>query len=306
MAVFDDTQDWPDKLLLFPHEIKWESYIPVPAKAQPERLDIPEAEPLRLGCEEFRRCISNGQQPVTNGPEGLRVLRILNASQRSLDNNGAKVYLTDVSNDQKTAKAKTSSIQDQVSSISGPSDYFIHDTSVIDEGVSIGGGTKIWHFSHILSGSKIGSNCNIGQNVVIGPDVSIGAKCKVQNNVSVYKGVTLEDGVFCGPSVVFTNVYNPRAEIRKMDQIKPTLVKKGATIGANATIMCGTTLGAYCFIGAAAVVTKDIPDHALVIGNPARQMGWMCECGERLTESLECLSCNKRFERKGDGIKPKA
>lgn len=306
MAVFDDTQDWSDKLLLFPHEIKWESYIPVPAKAEPERLDIPEAEPLRLECEEFLRCISNGQQPVTNGPEGLRVLRILNASQRSLDNNGAKVYLTDVSNDQKTVKAKTLSIQDQVSSITGPPDYFIHDTSVIDENVSIGSGTKIWHFSHILSGSKIGSNCNMGQNVVIGPDVSIGANCKIQNNVTVYKGVTLEDGVFCGPSMVFTNVYNPRAEIRKMDQVKPTLVKKGATIGANATIICGTTLGEYCFIGAAAVVTRDIPDHALVAGNPAKQMGWMCECGERLTENLECLSCNKRFERKGDGIKQKA
>jgi len=173
----------------------------------------------------------------------------------------------------------------------------VHESAVIDEGCEIGTGTKIWHFSHVLSGSKIGKNCNIGQNVVIGPDVTIGNNCKVQNNVSIYKGVTLEDGIFCGPSMVFTNVYNPRAEIRKMDEVRPTLVKKGATIGANATIICGVTLGRYSFIGAGAVVTKDIPDHALMVGNPARQIGWICECGERLTDELKCLTCGKSYQK---------
>ena len=134
---------------------------------------------------------------------------------------------------------------------------------------------------------------------MIGPDVKIGSQCKIQNNVSVYKGVTLEDGVFCGPSMVFTNIYNPRAEIRKMDQVRPTLIKHGATLGANCTIVCGTTIGRYAFIGAGAVVTRNIPDHALVVGNPGKPIGWMCQCGERLTEKLECLACDKGY-RKGE------
>ena len=180
--------------------------------------------------------------------------------------------------------------------------YFVHESSYIDDGVKIGEGTKIWHFSHILSNSKIGQNCTIGQNVVIGPDVEIGNNCKIQNNVSVYKGVTLEDGVFCGPSMVFTNIYNPRAEIRKMDQVRPTLVKKGATIGANATIICGTTLGRYSFIGAGAVVTKNVPDYALIVGNPAKQIGWACECGELLKDKLECPAGGNRYEKKNEGI----
>jgi len=181
--------------------------------------------------------------------------------------------------------------------------YFVHESSYIDEGVEIGEGTKIWHFSHILSNSKIGKNCNIGQNVVIGPDVVIGNNCKIQNNVSVYKGVTLEDGVFCGPSMVFTNIYNPRAEIRKMDQVRPTLVKKGATIGANATIICGITIGKYAFIGAAALVNKNVPDYALMVGNPAKQIGWACECGERLDESISCKVCGKKYEKYDNGLK---
>jgi len=174
---------------------------------------------------------------------------------------------------------------------------FIHETAIVDDNVTIGEKTKIWHFSHILSGSKIGENCNIGQNVVIGPDAIIGNKCKIQNNVSVYKGVTLEDGVFCGPSMVFTNIYNPRAEIGKMDQVRPTLVKKGATLGANCTIVCGHTIGQYAFIGAGAVVTKDVPDHALMAGNPAKQIGWMCQCGEKLDDNLQCMSCKKQYKK---------
>jgi len=174
---------------------------------------------------------------------------------------------------------------------------FAHPTATVDDKVQIGSGTKIWHFSHVLSGSQIGENCNIGQNVVIGPDAKIGNKCKIQNNVSVYKGVTLEDGVFCGPSMVFTNIYNPRAEIGKMDQVRPTLIKKGATLGANCTIVCGHTIGRYAFIGAGSVVTKDVPDHALMVGNPARQIGWMCICGEKLNDDLQCPVCKLKYKK---------
>jgi UDP-2-acetamido-3-amino-2,3-dideoxy-glucuronate N-acetyltransferase len=291
MAVFDDTLPWPDKLLLYPHKIRWEEHVPVPDKGEPERLDISRAEPLRLECEHFLDCISNRKKPLTDGREGLRVIRVLNASQRSLDTNGQKVLLG-VAGDGSRIRAGSSGV-------SGP---FIHETAIIDDNVTVGAGTRIWHFTHVLSGSRIGEGCNIGQNVVIGPDVTLGKGCKIQNNVSIYKGVTLEDGVFCGPSMVFTNVFNPRAEIRKMDQVRPTRVKKGATIGANATIVCGITLGSYSFVGAGAVVTKDVPNHALVFGNPAKWIGWMCECGERLLDDLECAACGKRYRKKGERI----
>ena len=156
--------------------------------------------------------------------------------------------------------------------------------------------------AHILTNSKIGRNCNSGHNVVIGPDANIGNKCKIQNNVNVYKGVTPEEDVFCGPSIVFTNISNPRAEIGKMDQVRPTHVKKGVTIGANCTIVCGHTIGNYAFIGAEAVITKDIPDHALMVGNPAKQIGWMCICGEKLAASLECPICKKKFKTEGENL----
>lgn len=153
-----------------------------------------------------------------------------------------------------------------------------------------------------MDGSKIGENCSIGQNVVIRPDAFIGNKYRIQNKVNVYKGVKLEDGVFCGPSMAFTNIYNARAEIRKMDQVHPTHVKKSATIGANCTIVCGHTIGNYAFIGAGAVITKDIPDHALMVGNPAKQIGWMCICGEKLAASLECPICKKKFKTEGENL----
>ncbi len=175
-------------------------------------------------------------------------------------------------------------------------DVFIHPSAIIDPDVQIGAGTKIWHFSHILKNTIIGQGCNIGQNVVAGPDVVIGDRCKIQNNVSVYKGVTLEDDVFCGPSMVFTNVFNPRSHIRRMDEIRLTLVKKGASLGANCTIVCGVTIGKYAFVGAGAVVTKDVPDYALVLGNPARQTGWVCECGNKLDLAGKCPVCDKNFD----------
>lgn len=160
--------------------------------------------------------------------------------------------------------------------------YFAHETAVIDQGCEIGEGTKIWHFSHIMTGCRIGMGCNIGQNVVVSPEVVLGNNVKVQNNVSIYTGVTCEDDVFLGPSMVFTNVNNPRSAVNRRGQYDKTLVKKGASIGANATIVCGHTIGRYAFIGAGTVVTKDVPDYALVVGNPGRQMGWMSEFGHRL------------------------
>lgn len=181
-------------------------------------------------------------------------------------------------------------------------DWQAHETACIDAEVTIGAGTRIWHFSHVMRGSVIGRSCNIGQNVVIGPDAVIGDGCKIQNNVSVYKGVTLEDDVFCGPSMVFTNVFNPRAHIRRMDEARPTLIKKGASLGANSTVVCGVTVGRYAFVGAGAVVTRDVPDHALVYGNPARRHGWVCQCGEKLTAGLACPVCGLRYRQEASHL----
>jgi UDP-2-acetamido-3-amino-2,3-dideoxy-glucuronate N-acetyltransferase len=169
-------------------------------------------------------------------------------------------------------------------------DYFVHETSFIDKGCIIGKGTKIWHFSHVMSDCSIGENCNLGQNVVISPEVKLGNNVKVQNNVSIYTGVICEDDVFLGPSMVFTNVINPRSAVARKDQYKATLVEKGATIGANATIICGTRIGPYAFIGAGAVVTKDVAPYELVIGNPARHAGWMSEYGHRLNFNLDGIA----------------
>lgn len=168
--------------------------------------------------------------------------------------------------------------------------YFAHETAVIEEGCAIGEGTKIWHFSHIMTGCRIGKNCNIGQNVVVSPEVELGDNVKVQNNVSIYTGVTCEDDVFLGPSMVFTNVINPRSAVNRRGQYSRTLVKKGASIGANATIVCGHDIGKFAFIGAGAVVTKEVPDYALVMGNPARQTGWMSEYGHRLAFDKDGLA----------------
>ncbi len=160
--------------------------------------------------------------------------------------------------------------------------YFIHESSYADEGCHIGENTKIWHFSHIMSGAVVGKNCSIGQNVNIDSKAIIGSNCKIQNNVSIYDNVTIEEDVFCGPSMVFTNVINPRSEVNRKSEYKNTLVKKGATLGANCTIICGVTIGVYAFVGAGAVICKNIPDYALYVGNPAKQIGWMSEYGERL------------------------
>jgi UDP-2-acetamido-3-amino-2,3-dideoxy-glucuronate N-acetyltransferase len=187
-------------------------------------------------------------------------------------------------------------------------DVFVHETSYIDENVKVGEGTKIWHFSHILKDCKIGKDCSFGQNVVVGPNVIVGNKVKIQNNVSVYEGVTLEDGVFCGPSCVFTNVHNPRSEIERKHEYRKTLVKRGATLGANCTIVCGITIGKFAFIGAGAVISKDVPDYALMVGVPGKQIGWMSEYGEKLDLPLtgnavaKCKHTNKVYELQDNKI----
>ena len=185
--------------------------------------------------------------------------------------------------------------------------YFAHETAAIDEGVTIGAGSKIWHYSHLMPNAKLGENCNLGQNVFIGKAVEIGNQVKIQNNVSVYEGVTCEDEVFLGPSMVFTNITNPRSGINRQDQFEKTLVRKGATIGANATILCGITIGHFAFIGAGAVVTHDVPDYALFLGNPARHVGWMSEYGHRLhfdkANKAECPESKQLYELKDHQVK---
>jgi UDP-2-acetamido-3-amino-2,3-dideoxy-glucuronate N-acetyltransferase len=178
------------------------------------------------------------------------------------------------------------------------SDYFVHQSSFVDPGAIIGSGTKVWHFSHVMPGAVIGTGCNLGQNVVVMPGTRIGNNVKIQNNVSIYEGVTLEDDVFCGPSCVFTNVLNPRSHVSRKHEYQPTLVRRGASIGANATVVCGVTLGEYCFIGAGAVVTTDVPAFGLMLGVPARRVGWMCQCGVRLkvvNESAKCPTCGAGY-----------
>lgn len=185
-------------------------------------------------------------------------------------------------------------------------DYFVHKSSFVDDGARIGKGSKIWHFSHICSGAKIGENCRIGQNVYVGPNVVIGNNVKIQNNISVYEGVNLEDDVFCGPSMVFTNVVNPRSAIPRRDEFKETLVKRGATIGANATIVCGHTIGKYAFLGAGTVVTKDVPAYGLIMGVPGKLVGYMCECGVRLNSRglwVICKACGKKYLKEKNRVR---
>jgi UDP-2-acetamido-3-amino-2,3-dideoxy-glucuronate N-acetyltransferase len=187
-------------------------------------------------------------------------------------------------------------------------EYFVHESSYVDEPCFIGPGTKIWHFSHVMKNSTMGSGCNIGQNVVISPDVTIGNNVKIQNNVSVYTGCILEDDVFCGPSMVFTNVINPRSHVARKDEYKTTLVRRGASLGANCTVVCGTTVGRYAFVGAGSVVTRDVPDYALAYGNPARVRGWMCACGIGMEFGADgrgtCEACGAKYTKSGEQVTP--
>jgi UDP-2-acetamido-3-amino-2,3-dideoxy-glucuronate N-acetyltransferase len=282
MAVFDDGQGWDKKLLLYPHRIEWRETLPVPMRAEAYPVALDEGEPLNLECQHFIDCIATGARPRTDGQEGLRVLRVLARASAAL------LAPTET----KTAGRA----EDNWSRFPGVQ---IHESAYVDDPCEIGVGTRIWHFVHVLPRTRIGSDCSLGQNTMVGPDVTVGDRCKIQNNVSIYKGVTLEDGVFCGPSCVFTNVNNPRAEIERKDEFRPTLVKRGATIGANATVVCGHTVGEYAFIAAGAVVTRDVPAFALMAGVPAHRIGWMSHAGERLGPDLMCRHSGRRYREIG-------
>jgi UDP-2-acetamido-3-amino-2,3-dideoxy-glucuronate N-acetyltransferase len=278
MAVFDDIEK-KDKLLLYPHSIKWKGQVPIANRAEAQPVELSTEEPLREECAHFLEAIVNRSHPRTDGEEGLRVLSVLQRCQRALETKEIESTRTTI----QAASRK----------------WFAHESAFIDEGVEIGEGTSVWHLSHLLKGSKIGKSCKIGQNVVIGPNAIVGNGVKIQNNVSVYEGVTLEDYVFCGPSMVFTNVFNPRSEIPRMGELKPTLVKRGATLGANCTIVCGVNIGRYAFVGAGSVVTKDVPDYGLVVGSPAKITGWVCECGLKLAwehDQANC-TCGKHYAK---------
>lgn len=274
MAVFDDVQP-ENKLLLYSHRINWFDRVPTVEKDAGQIVRVPPGEPLRLECEHFLDCIRNRKRPRTDGESAVRVLEILEGCEQSLQESGTPVRIDKVH-----------------------TRYFAHPTAVIDNPCEIGDGTKIWHFSHLMAGCKVGTGCNFGQNVVISPGVCVGNNVKIQNNVSVYAGVELGDDVFCGPSMVFTNVINPRSHVNRRNEYQKTIVKQGVSFGANSTIVCGVTIGRYAFIGAGAVVTRDVPDFALMLGVPARRAGWMCKCGCQLDRSISpttCRECSRTY-----------
>lgn len=263
MAVVNDTVPWSDKLTLFPYEVGWKvGTVPVARQAGCSAIPVEEGEPLRLECDEFIRCVQVGAEPAANAARGIAVLRVLDAGSRSMAMTGQSV---------------------PVQTLTQPDDSYVHPTAIIDAGAEIGHGTRIWHYSHIMRGAKVGRSCVLGQNCFVGEGVVIGDTVRIQNNVSVYAGVTLERGVFCGPSVVFTNVRNPRAALSRAGKYERTLVQEGASLGANAVIVCGVIVGAHAMVGAGAVVTRDVPPYALVVGVPATVAGWRCLCGEPLT-----------------------
>jgi len=280
-AVFDDVTP-KNKLLLYDYHIERINGVPVPQKQEATPIEFTMTEPLKLECQHFLDCMASRRKPRTDGNSGLRVLKVLDTCQRSLQGHGQSIPLTNSSS------------------------FFVHPTSFIDQPSNIGDGTKIWHFSHIMPRTTIGKNCTVGQNVFVGENVNIGNNVKLENNVSVFDGVTLEDDVFCGPACVFTNIKTPRSHISQKGKFISTLVKKGATIGANATIICGNTIGRYALIGAGAVVTRDIPDYALVSDNPARIKGWVCQCGTKLNfdqnKSAKCSTCGNTYDQKGQEL----
>jgi UDP-2-acetamido-3-amino-2,3-dideoxy-glucuronate N-acetyltransferase len=287
MAVFEDTQPWERKITIFSHTIKWEKGMPIPDKGSPEYIAVEAKEPLREECLHFLECIEKRKTPITDGEEGYRVLEILDRAQKALESGWRE-------------ERKSSVLVDDVP-------YFAHPSAFIDEPCQIGAGTKIWHCAHIMKGAQIGEKCILGQNVNIGSAVCIGNNVKIQNNVSVYTGTAIEDDVFLGPSCVLTNITNPRSQIIRHSLYEKTLIKRGATIGANATVVCGITIGRYAFVAAGAVVAKDVPDYALMVGVPARQKGWMSRHGVKLPPPDEegimmCPESGLRYKEVNKGI----
>jgi UDP-2-acetamido-3-amino-2,3-dideoxy-glucuronate N-acetyltransferase len=287
MAVFDDTAE--NKLALYPHKVEWKNRIPTAVKANAEAVVLDDQEPLRAECQHFIDCVETRISPISNGPEGLRVLRVLDACQRALLNGGIALEMTPVDRKQQERP------------------YFVHESAYADEGAEIGARTKIWHFSHIMKGARIGEGCVIGQNVNVDGGTIIGNNVKIQNNVSVYTGAAIEDDVFLGPSCVLTNISNPRSQVSRHALYEATRLKRGCTIGANSTIVCGVTVGRYAFVGAGAIVTKNVPDFALVVGNPAHQVGWMTRHGHRLESpdsdgNMRCPESGFRYREVEPGI----
>lgn len=286
MVVFDDTKSWKEKLVMHTDYLTWaDGQVPTPSKVRGELVEVPESEPLRDECAHFIQCCAQRTTPRTDGREGMRVLAVLQAAQRSLEAEGKDVA--------------PSVVQERPAT-----DYFVHPTAIVDAGATIGKGTKIWHFAHISGKARIGKNCVFGQNTFVADGVVIGDNVKVQNNVAIYTGTVVEDDVFLGPSCVLTNVTNPRSQINRHSLYETTVIRRGATIGANATIVCGTVLGRYCFIAAGAVVTKDVPDYALMVGSPARQKSWMSRHGHALkldaNGEMRCPESGYRY-RQVDG-----
>jgi UDP-2-acetamido-3-amino-2,3-dideoxy-glucuronate N-acetyltransferase len=287
MALFDDTAN--HKLVLYPHKVEWRNRVPTAVKAEGEVVELEGREPLRDECQHFLDCVESRTSPVSNGGEGLRVLRVLDACQRAMTNGAIDLEPAGPSSQRKELP------------------YFAHESAYVDEGAEIGAGTKIWHFSHVMKSAKIGKKSIIGQNVNVDGGAVVGNNVKIQNNVSVYTGTVIEDDVFLGPSCVLTNVTNPRAQVNRHSLYETTLLKRGCTIGANATIVCGVTVGRYAFVGAGSVVTKSVPDFALVVGNPARQVGWMSRHGHRLDSPdtngvMRCPESGYRYEEVESGV----
>ncbi|MFH1888967.1 MAG: Gfo/Idh/MocA family oxidoreductase [Candidatus Omnitrophota bacterium] len=289
MAVFDDVAE-KYKLRLFSHKINWIGRVPVPRKEDAENIEFKMEEPLLLECSHFIECLKNRRKPMTDAKSALRVLSVLEACQESLENNGALI-----------------SLESSVFASGRKKRCFVHPTSIVEELSQIGEGTKVWHYSHIMKGAVVGRGCNIGQNVFIGSKARIGNNVKIQNNISIYDCVHIEDDVFCGPSMVFTNVFNPRSFVERKKEYKATIIKRGATLGANSTIICGNTIGEYAFVGAGAVVTKDVPAYALVYGSPARIKGWVCKCGMKLlfrSKAAKCSGCGMKYRALKERIVP--
>lgn len=302
MVVFDDTRPWAEKLIVFRRYLTWaEGQNPIPSKASSEAVIVPEAEPLRAECEHFVTCCRERKPPRTDGREGLRVLQVLQAAQKSLEGGGDAVCIESTGRYSVSTSDELSAGEGGTPGIQPDAEFQAHQTAIIDSPCEIGKGTKIWHFAHVSANAKIGEKCILGQNTFVAGGVVIGNNVKVQNNVAIYTGTIVHDDVFLGPSCVLTNVTNPRSQIVRHTLYEQTVIHRGATVGANATIVCGVELGRYCFVAAGAVVTKSVPDYALVAGNPARHKGWMSRHGHVLRNpdvdgKMRCPESGLRYQ----------